>query len=166
MPDLYECVYVEMEDGFRLPDRNAAGEELAPNPNDFYAEADRWFLNLGNGAFALQEIDRKLIQPGTALGLIVTDMDGDGANDVFVANDARPNHLLMRFSPGKVSNVADLLGLGYGFRGFVIPWGCWEISSGWPVRSARHKFLNESNNLFLQREGVTVEFVRSTEPGL
>ena len=156
MPDLYECVYVEMEDGFRLPDRNAEGEELAPNPNDFYAEADRWFLNLGNGAFALQEIDRKLIQPGTALGLIVTDMDGDGANDVFVANDARPNHLLMRFSPGKVSNVADLLGLGYGFRGFSN--SCMGIASGDFNRDGRFdlhvtNFLNESNNLFLQREG-------------
>ena len=156
MPELFECVYVEMQDGFRLPDRNAAGDELPPNPNDFYAEADRWYLNRGDGRMDLQILDRQSIQPGTALGLVVTDIDGDGANDVFVANDARPNHLLMKFASGQVSNVADLAGLGYGFRGFSN--SCMGIASGDFNRDGRFdlhitNFLNESNNLFLQGEG-------------
>ncbi len=155
-PDLFECVYVEMQDGFRLPDRNAAGEELPPNPNDFYAEADRWYLSQGDGRMELQVLDRQSIQPGTALGLVVTDIDGDGANDVFVANDARPNHLLTKFAGGHVSNVADLAGIGYGFRGFSN--SCMGIASGDFNRDGRFdlhitNFLNESNNLFLQGEG-------------
>lgn len=155
-PDLFECVYVEMQDGFRLPDRNAVGDELPPNPNDFYAEADRWYLSQGDGRMELQVLDRQSIQPGTALGLVVTDIDGDGANDVFVANDARPNHLLTKFASGHVSNVADLAGLGYGFRGFSN--SCMGIASGDFNRDGRFdlhitNFLNESNNLFLQGEG-------------
>ena len=156
MPDLFECVYVEMEDGFRLPDQNAEGKELPPNPNDFYAESDRWFLSKGNGNMAVQILDRQTIDPGTALGLVVTDIDGDGSNDVFVANDARPNHLLMRFGSGSVSNVADLVGLGYGFRGFSN--SCMGIAAGDFNRDGRFdlqitNFLNESNNLFLQGKG-------------
>ncbi len=156
MPDLFECVYVEMKDGFRLPDRTANGKELPPNPNDFYAESDRWYLSQGNGSMALQVLDRQSIEPGTALGLVVTDVDGDGANDVFVANDARPNHLLMRFGSGNVANVADLVGLGYGFRGFSN--SCMGIAAGDFNRDGRFdlqvtNFLNESNNLFLQGEG-------------
>ncbi|MCH1439503.1 MAG: CRTAC1 family protein, partial [Rubripirellula sp.] len=156
LPELFECVYVEMGDGFRLPDRNAAGEELPPNPNDFYAEADRWYLSRGDGRLDLQVLDRQAIQPGTALGLVVTDIDGDGANDVFVANDARPNHLLMKFASGQVSNVADLVGLGYGFRGFSN--SCMGIATGDFNRDGRFdlhitNFLNESNNLFLQGKG-------------
>ena len=156
MPELFECVYVEMQDGFRLPDQNAAGHELPPNPNDFYAEADRWYVNRGNGRLDMQVLDRQTIKPGTALGLVVTDIDGDGANDVFVANDARPNHLLMKFGSGQISNVADLVGLGYGFRGFSN--SCMGIASGDFNRDGRFdlhitNFLNESNNLFLQREG-------------
>lgn len=156
MPELFECVYVEMEDGFRLPDRDANGDELPPNPNDYYAEADRWYRSRGDGRMDVQVVDRKRIQPGTALGLVVTDIDGDGANDVFVANDARPNHLLMKFASGQVSNVADLSGLGYGFRGFSN--SCMGIASGDFNRDGRldlhiTNFLNESNNLFLQGEG-------------
>ena len=61
----------------------------------------------------------------------------------------------MRFSPGKVSNVADLLGLGYGFRGFKVLHGdCFlEISIGMAGSICMLQILNESNNLFLQREG-------------
>ena len=73
--------YVEMQDGFRLPDRTA-GEELAPNPNDLCRGRSLVFKS--RTAFC-----RRLIgnySAGAALGLIVTDMDGDGANDVFVAN--------------------------------------------------------------------------------
>ena len=155
-PELFECVYVEMQDGFRLPDRNAAGDELPPNPNDFYAEADRWYLSQGDGRMDLKLLDRQVIQPGTALGLVVTDLDGDGANDVFVANDARPNHLLTKFASGHVTNVADLVGLGYGFRGFSN--SCMGIAAGDFNRDGRFdlhvtNFLNESNNLFLQGEG-------------
>ena len=152
-PELYECVYVEMQDGFRLPDRGDGGQELPPNPNDFYAECDRWFLNQGDGQMVVQILDRKNIEPGTALGVIVTDIDGDGSNDVFVANDARPNHLLMRFAEGKVVNVADLVGLGYGFRGFSN--SCMGIASGDFNRDGRldfhiTNFIHESNNFFLQ----------------
>ncbi|MCG8651142.1 MAG: FG-GAP-like repeat-containing protein, partial [Pirellulales bacterium] len=91
IPELFECVYVEMEGAFRLPDRDDQGRELAPNPNLFYPQADRWFLGNGDGTFEPRVVDRDRIRPATSLGLVITDMDADGSNDVFISNDARPN---------------------------------------------------------------------------
>ncbi len=155
-PEIFECVYVEMEDGFRLPDRGVDGQELTPNPNDFYADSDRWFLSQGTGSFVQQSIDRQVCEPGTSLGILITDIDGDGSNDAFIANDARPNHLLVHFGQERVANIADLVGLGYGFRGFSN--SCMGIASGDFNRDGRldlqiTNFRNESNNLFLQGEG-------------
>ncbi|MDG2221532.1 MAG: FG-GAP-like repeat-containing protein [Rubripirellula sp.] len=153
LPELFECVYVEMQDGFRLPDKDKDGSELAPGPNEFYAEADRWSLALGDGRFETKTVAKKRIEPGTALGLMITDFDGDGANDVFVSNDARPNHLLIGFNTPDITNIADLVGLGVGFRGFSN--SCMGIAAGDFNRDGSidlhvTNFTGESANHFIQ----------------
>lgn len=162
IPELFECVYVEMEEGFRLPERDPQGRELVPNPNDFFAEADRWYAGRGDGSFALRELDRSQIEPGTSLGLVVTDIDSDGQNDVFVANDARPNHLLVHFGEPPVRNVAVLKGLAFGFRGYSN--ACMGIATGDFNRDGRFdlaitNYADEPNNHFLQGDsGVFSDF--------
>ncbi|MDA9857973.1 FG-GAP-like repeat-containing protein [Rubripirellula sp.] len=153
LPELFECVYVEMEDGFRLPDKGKDGFELPPGPNDFYAESDRWSLALGDGSFQTRAVARNQIEPGTGLGLMITDFDGDGANDVFVSNDARPNHLLIGFNTPDITNIADLVGLGVGFRGFSN--SCMGIAAGDFNRDGLidlhiTNFTGESANHFIQ----------------
>ncbi|WP_372896261.1 FG-GAP-like repeat-containing protein [Stieleria sp.] len=162
IPELYECVYVEMEGGFRLPERDPQGRELVPNPNDFFAEADRWYAGRGDGRFELRELDRSQIEPGTSLGLVITDIDSDGQNDVFVANDARPNHLLMHFGEPPVRDVAVLKGLAFGFRGYSN--ACMGIATGDFNRDGRFdlaitNYADEPNNHFLQGDsGVFSDF--------
>ncbi|QDT10308.1 ASPIC and UnbV [Planctomycetes bacterium K23_9] len=163
-PEIFEGVYVEMEGGFRLPEEDESGREVMPGPNDFYAEVDRWYQNLGDGDFKIRSLDREAIEPATALGLIVTDTDADGRNEVFISNDARPNHLLVGFDGSTVSNIAAPSGLAFGWRGFSD--SCMGIASGDFNRDGRidlsiTNFSDESNNLFLQgNSGVFTDRAR------
>ena len=156
IPELFECVYVEMEDGFRLPDQDAQGLEIPPSPNDFYAESDRWFRALGNGEFEPIVIDPGRISPGTSLGLVISDFDNDGGNEVLVSNDARPNHLLGAFDTPQVKNFADVTGLGVGFRGFSN--SCMGIAAADFNRDQKidfhiTNFVGEAANHYLQGDG-------------
>ena len=127
LPDMFEANYIEMEGGFALPKMNAEGREIQPMPLSFYADTDRWFKNNGNGTFQVHEIPSDIAEPATGLGLIVTDFDGDNANEIFVANDARPNHFLVHVGKGEFRNVAAAKGLANGFAGEAN--GCMGIAA-------------------------------------
>jgi tetratricopeptide (TPR) repeat protein len=162
LPDLFEANYVEMEGGFKLPDVGADGREITPSPSQFYAQADRWFENRGNGSFQVREISEEVALAGTSFGLIVTDFDSDGTNDVFVANDARPNHLLLQTGNNRFRNVADAVGVANGFTGEAN--GCMGIATGDFNRDGTidlhiTNFWNEPSNHYLQTtEGVFTDF--------
>ncbi|TWU08069.1 FG-GAP-like repeat-containing protein [Stieleria varia] len=153
MPDLFESVYIEMEGAFKLPDVGPDGREEQPSPLKHYAQSDRWYESSGEGRFQVHEIDREIAKPGTSLGLLVTDFDGDGRNDVFVGNDVRPNHFLIQNDEGSFHNVADLEGVSNGYSGAAN--GCMGITHGDFNRDGRidlhiTNFSQESANLFMQ----------------
>lgn len=153
LPDLYEAAYVEMEDGFRLPEKNPSGQEVAPSPLSFYASPDRWLENRGDGRWIPHMILADQIEPGTGLGLLISDFDQDGRNEVFVANDGRANHWLRFNSDGSISNLADLSGLAAGFDGGFS--ACMGVASGDFDHDGRldlhvSNFSEQSNHHFLQ----------------
>ena len=155
LPDLFETNYIEMEGGFVVPELDEEGKPEMPGPLSHYAGPDRWLENLGDGSFQIHEITREIAIPGTSLGIVVTDFDADGSNDVFVGNDIRPNHLLVHFDDG-LSNVADGKGVANGYRG--IPNGCMGISAADYNRDGLidlhiTNFNNESANLYVQTAG-------------
>jgi hypothetical protein len=51
------------------------------------------------------------------MGVTAADFDGDGRPDVFVANDATANFLLRNLGGGKFEEVAQQVGVAYGFHG-------------------------------------------------
>lgn len=155
LPDLYEAVYIEMEGAFALPKIDEDGRETQPTPLEHYAESDRWYLNEGNGDFKIMEIPRDVARPGTSLGVMVTDFNGSGSNEVFVGNDVRPNHFLIPSEDNALLNAADAKGLANGFSGAAN--GCMGIASGDFNRDGiidLHitNFNEESANLYVQED--------------
>lgn len=153
LPELFEGVYIEMDGAFALPQVDAEGREIQPSPLEHFAEADRWYRNRGDGRFSMQEISRQIAPPGTSLGVIVTDFNGDGSNEVFVGNDVRPNHLLMFSDEGNLLDAADAQGVANGFSGAAN--GCMGIAAADFNRDGTldlhiTNFNQESANLYLQ----------------
>lgn len=156
LPDLFETNYIAMEGGFVVPEIDTNGLPEMPGPLSHYAASDRWWENVGDGSFHLREITRDVDLPGTSLGIIVTDLDSDGSNDVFIGNDVRPNHLLVHTGDNQFINVADAKGIANGFRG--IPNGCMGIATGDFNRDGAidlhvTNFNEESANLYIQTPG-------------
>lgn len=156
LPDLFEAVYIEMNGAFELPKKDTDGRELQPSPLKHYAECDRWYENLGDGHFQCRSISREVAKPGTSLGLIVTDFNGNGENEIFVGNDVRANHFLVQSGNDGFSNVADIQGVANGFSGAAN--GCMGIAPGDYNRDGQidlfiTNFSEESANLYLQQTG-------------
>ncbi|MDB4476574.1 CRTAC1 family protein [Rhodopirellula sp.] len=156
LPDLFEAIYIEMDGAFELPTKDADGRELQPSPLKHYAESDRWYENLGDGRFQAQTISREVAKPGTSLGLIVTDFNGNGKNEVFVGNDVRANHFLVQAGNGEFDNAADIRGVANGFSGAAN--GCMGIAPGDYNRDGKldlfiTNFSEESANLYIQQTG-------------
>ena len=156
LPDLFEAIYIEMKGAFELPKKDADGRELQPSPLKHYAECDRWYENLGDGRFQSRAISREVAKPGTSLGLIVTDFNGNGDNEIFVGNDVRANHFLVQSGDDEFSNVADIRGVANGFSGAAN--GCMGIAPGDYNHDGQldlfiTNFSEESANLYLQQKG-------------
>ena len=156
LPDLFEAIYIELDGAFELPKKDADGRELQPSPLKHYAECDRWYENLGDGRFQSRTISREVAKPGTSLGLVVTDFNGNGQNEIFVGNDVRANHFLVQSGDDEFSNLADIRGVANGFSGAAN--GCMGIAPGDYNHDGQldlfiTNFSEESANLYLQQTG-------------
>lgn len=156
LPDLFEANYVDMEGGFALAKNDADGKLVLPGPLDHYAGIDRWFANRGDGSFQIHKLPWQSITPGTSLGIVITDFDANGSNEVFVGADMRPNHLLVHTGNNEFVNVADAKGVANGYRG--VPDGCMGISAADFNRDGvidLHitNYYKETDNLYIQTEG-------------
>ncbi len=83
------------------------------SPRNYDAPASALlFRNNGNGSFT--DISRSsgiAGAVGNGLGVIADDVNGDGRVDVFVANDATPNHLWMNAGNGRFAESALMSGV-------------------------------------------------------
>ncbi len=156
VPDLFESNYIEMNGGFDVPKVGPDGRLEPPTPLSHYADSDRWFENLGDGQYRIHEIGRTVAKPGTSLGLIITDFESDGKNEVFVGNDGRPNHYLVQSGKNEFVNLAESNGLANGFDGVAN--GCMGIATG---------DFNRDGRLDLQIANYSLEpanlYIQSTE---
>ena len=159
LPDLVEINYLDDPHIFDPMERNPDGTPvLLPGPMQFQAAVDRVFLSLGDGSFSGQRLgDPDQPTPATGLGVLVTDIDGNPGNEIFVANDRLANHLWER--PEHVDGVvrwqnsAGVRGVAYGAKG--TPMGCMGIAAADFDENGRidlhiTNFENEWSNQFMQ----------------
>ncbi len=153
LPDIFECNYIEMEGAFALPEKGPDGVEQQPSPLKHFAQSDRWYRNQDDGRFEPKYIDDQIAKPGTSLGVVITDFDHDGLNEIFVGNDVRANHYLVQDQQLGFRNAADAMGCANGFNGG--PTGCMGIATGdfdhdgW-IDLQIANFRDESANLFVR----------------
>ena len=109
--DLYCASYVEFEYPLHKT-RTISGYQFHTGPNDYVPARHTLYRNDGDGRFtdvsAWSGISQ-LRSPG--MGVLSADFDGDGDMDVFVANDQKPNFLLINDGQGRFQEEGLIAGV-------------------------------------------------------
>ncbi len=153
LPELLEANYIEMNGALDSPRTQPDGSYEIPGPITHQAEPDWCYKNLGDGNWRGETLKSSSAETGSGLGLMITDFDDRIGNEMFVANDSRPNHLWKQTPDGSWVNAANGLGLAHGFEGLAT--AAMGIAAGDFDRDGRidlhvTNFFNESSNLYLQ----------------
>jgi len=101
--DLYVANYVDSVKVCRNPEGNIS----VCDPENFDGEQDLLYLNRGDGTFEDVTATSGIVAAnGKGLGVLVADLDDDGATDIYVSNDAVPNFLFRNVSGPTPNGVA------------------------------------------------------------
>ncbi len=111
--DLYVANYVD----FRMDNNvycgeNRPGYRTVCHPKNFDSEPDVLYRNRGDGTF--EDFSRKggiLDRTGKGLGVVWGDYNGDGDEDIYVANDDTPNFLFRNRGDGTFDEVGEQAGV-------------------------------------------------------
>ena len=83
-------------------------------PLEYGGVPDVLYHNNGDGTFADVSVAAGIDDPsGKGLGVVALDYDGDGDQDLFVANDGTPNFLYQNLGDGTFENAALKKGVAY-----------------------------------------------------
>ena len=109
--DLYAANYQQFnfEDHMK---RFIGKHQFHPGPLDYPPQPDRLYRNDGDGKFTdVSESSGVSAVAGTGMGVIAADIDQDGDCDILVANDTKPNFVLLNDGKGFFTEQAILSGM-------------------------------------------------------
>jgi len=109
--DLYVANYVDytVADQRKCHNYTSARDYCAPTT--YKAVPGILYRNRGNGRFENVSVKAGITRAyGNGLGVVAADLDGDGWQDIFVANDGNPNQLWINQKDGRFSNEAGIRG--------------------------------------------------------
>ncbi len=86
-------------------------------PRQFSGQHDVLYRNEGNGKFTDVTAASGIAGKGRGMGVVASDLDGDGRVDVLVANDAEENALWRNKGDGTFEDVAAALGVAVNGEG-------------------------------------------------
>jgi hypothetical protein len=159
--DLYVCNYVDV-DVDRYPNCEKEGKKFVCPPTAFPHVSHRLFRNNGNGTFSdvTESSGIGSAPPAPGLGVVMTDVDGDGKIDIYVANDLKQQYLFHNQGNGKFIEKGLLSGCGLGPIGQPVSGMGVEAfdadGSGRPSLFVTN-FQNEPNVLYRNRGSVRFE---------
>lgn len=178
-PDIFEVTYLGGSQVFEmLCDGPLRADDRTCRPQDFPAEPDHFYLNLGDGRFSDTTSECGVVAPdGKGLGIVVADFIGNGSLSAFVANDTTANHFYVNQSRrGEIPDFEErgaLSGLAFDRNG--LSQACMGVAIDDADADGRldlfvTNFFNESNTLYHGLEGLFFEDVSRTtglyEPSL
>lgn len=112
--DLYVTNYLDYDPS----EQNFFPPDGYPGPLAYRAESDALFRNRGDGTFENVSAESGVSSlQGRGMSLAAADFDGDGDTDLFVANDATENFLLLNDSSGRFTESGLLAGVAMGENG-------------------------------------------------
>lgn len=178
LPDLYVANYTDTGHTAEKECYQGTGELMSCTPDLLVAEADRFYLNSGDGTFRDVSAEAGiLVSGGKGLATIAWDFAGNGTLGVFVANDTSPNFLFVNrgtdshgtphfVEEGLVRGVAvDVDGNALASMGVAAG----DITGDGRIDLFISTFFGESNVLYAQREdGLFDDLTRTLklrEPG-
>jgi hypothetical protein len=117
--DLFVCNYLD----FTLEkhktcvgtDREGRATESYCHPDEYGGTGDLLYRNRGDGRFEDLSVRAGVVNPqeGKGLGVVASDYDGDGDQDLYVANDTTRNFLYRNDGDWRFEDLALTAGVGY-----------------------------------------------------
>ena len=97
LPDIVQCEYIDGEEFLtRKCPTPANPDSMFCHPKRFPAGHTRIHFNGGDGNWKVADADLlDSLVDGYALGALITNLDQQHGNDLFIANDVSPNHYLV-----------------------------------------------------------------------
>lgn len=118
--DLYVCNYAEVDLAkYSVCEHGPKKIPFSCPPWNFPAVSHRLYRNTGDGTFAdvTEASGIAAASPAPGLGVVLTDLDGDGRIDIYVANDLRPAYLFHNQGGGRFVEKALFSSCGLGSSG-------------------------------------------------
>ncbi|MCI0353225.1 MAG: VCBS repeat-containing protein, partial [Acidobacteriales bacterium] len=155
--DLYIANYVSLDfDNLPVfgsgPFCQYRGIPVSCGPRGLHGARDRLYHNNGDGTFS-DVTEKNNIDPDAyyGLGVIWGDVDKDGCDDIYVANDSSPSLLYRNNCKGGFSEVGVTAGVAYSVdgreqAGMGVDFGDYD-NDGWPDL-AKTNFSDDTNNLY------------------
>lgn len=171
LPDIIEINYLDDPSIFEPIAYRADGKPVSlPGPLQFHPAMDRLFVSRGDGSMSAGPLgNQDESEFSTGLALLVTDLDAEPGNEVFVANDLKANQLWVRRDSDDArpawNDVAVASGVAYGSAGK--PMACMGIAAADFDGNGRldlhvTNFEDEWSNQYMQQESGS--FVDSAVP--
>lgn len=111
--DLFVANYVKFSYETHVP-HQVKDLPSYPGPLEYAPEPLTLYRNLGDGTFRDISVESAVgAIAGRGMGVVGADYDGDGATDVFVANDLQENFLLKNNGSGRFDEIALVAGTAY-----------------------------------------------------
>jgi hypothetical protein len=119
--DLYVTRYIDFTvETNRWCGQRKPGYRAYCHPDEYNGVADLLFRNKGDGRFDDVSVAAGIANPvGKGLGVVFTDIDGDGWQDMYVANDKTTNFLYHNQRDGTFMDISLTSGVGFSGSGKV-----------------------------------------------